>query len=148
MTKEEFLRHLPHASGVIWFSLKDISLSPEVIDQAPLLKVISAFGAGYDTVNTEYAAKKGIWVTNTPDVVANATADIVLFLLLGSLRAAQFNLNYVRNGDWAAGKKRIWRGSLWQGAWHSWNGFDWDPPCSESSHRVRDEDPLPQSKTW
>ncbi|KAE8327310.1 D-isomer specific 2-hydroxyacid dehydrogenase [Aspergillus sergii] len=52
----------------------------------PSCKYIFHNGAGYDPIDTDACAKKGIIVTNAPDPVTDATADLAVFLLLGALR--------------------------------------------------------------
>lgn len=47
-------------------------------DSLTKCKVIANHGAGYDQIDATYAASKGIWVANTPDVVGPATADIAM----------------------------------------------------------------------
>ncbi len=71
------------------------------IDALPNLKIIANFGVGYDGVDADYAARKGIIVTHTPNVLDEEVADTTLGLLLNTLR--QFNAaeNYLRAGHWA-----------------------------------------------
>lgn len=54
----------------------------EVIDGAPELKLIANFGAGTNNIDLEYAAAKGIPVTNTPYVSAISTAEVTIALIL------------------------------------------------------------------
>ncbi|CAK40774.1 hypothetical protein CBS63078_6790 [Aspergillus niger] len=62
----------------------------ELINHLPeSCKYIFHNGAGYDPIDTEACAKRGIIVTNAPDPVTDATADLAVLLLLGALR----NLN-------------------------------------------------------
>ncbi|KAJ5736369.1 uncharacterized protein N7483_001494 [Penicillium malachiteum] len=59
----------------------------EFIDQLPpSCRYICHNGAGYDPIDTKACANKGIIVTNAPDPVTDATADLAIFLLLGALR--------------------------------------------------------------
>src|SRR5471032_1433289 len=53
------------------------------------VKLIAACSAGYDHVDTAAAAARGITVTNTPDVLDDATADMALLLMLGACRRAR-----------------------------------------------------------
>lgn len=62
-------------------------ITPEIMDAAPKLKVIVRAGAGYDSIDTAYAKEKGIIVENTPGQNANAVAELVLGLLVYSVRA-------------------------------------------------------------
>ena len=67
-------------------SLLSTPVSKETIDQAPNLKVIANYGAGFNNIDFEYAASKGIPVTNTPFASTAATADLTIALLLAAAR--------------------------------------------------------------
>ncbi|GAY72377.1 glyoxylate reductase [Lentilactobacillus kosonis] len=54
----------------------------EVIDAAPNLKLIANYGAGFNNIDTEYARKKGIPVTNTPKVSTVSTAEVTCGLII------------------------------------------------------------------
>lgn len=64
------------------------------------VKVIANFSVGYDHVDTEAAKKKGIIVTNTPDVLSDATAEIAILLMLGAARRASEGERLVRSKGW------------------------------------------------
>ena len=57
-------------------------ITADVLDAAHQLKIVVRAGAGYDSIDTEYAKKKGIIVENTPGQNANAVAELVLGLLV------------------------------------------------------------------
>lgn len=68
---------------------KDFLITPlstpvdaEVIDAAPNLKLIANYGAGFNNIDTEYARKKGIPVTNTPKVSTVSTAEVTCGLII------------------------------------------------------------------
>ena len=69
----------------------------------PRLKVIAHFGVGYDTVDVDAARKRGIAVTNTPDVLTEEVADLALALLLATIRRVPQGDRYVREGKWLKG---------------------------------------------
>jgi lactate dehydrogenase-like 2-hydroxyacid dehydrogenase len=69
----------------------------------PNLEVIAHFGVGYDTVDVEAARKRGIAVTNTPDVLTEEVADLALALLLATIRRVPQGDRYVREGKWLKG---------------------------------------------
>jgi lactate dehydrogenase-like 2-hydroxyacid dehydrogenase len=73
------------------------------IAKLPKLKVISHFGVGYDTVDIDAARKRGIPVTNTPDVLTEEVADLTLALLLATVRRVPQGDKYVREGKWLKG---------------------------------------------
>lgn len=58
----------------------------EVIDAAGNLKLIANYGVGYNNIDVEYASKKGIVVTNTPDPVIEPTAEQAFALMLAAAR--------------------------------------------------------------
>ena len=73
----------------------------QVIADAPAcLQVISRYGAGYDRVDIEAAAEKGIAVTATPGSNAEAVADLTLGLMLAVARQIPFLDREVRSGGW------------------------------------------------
>ncbi|MBU2958137.1 D-glycerate dehydrogenase [Paracoccus sp. 1_MG-2023] len=63
-------------------------------------KVIANFGAGTNHIDLDAARAAGIAVTNTPDVVTDATADIALMLMLMTLRRASEGERLLRDGNW------------------------------------------------
>lgn len=58
----------------------------EIIETAKHLQLIANFGVGYNNIDVEYAAKKGITVTNTPTSVLEPTAELCFALLLATAR--------------------------------------------------------------
>lgn len=77
---------------------------PEM-DQLPDLEAIANFGVGYDNVDVEEATRRGIVVSNTPDVLTDAVADLSVALVLDVLRQVSAADRFVRRGEWAAGKR-------------------------------------------
>ncbi len=66
----------------------------------PKLELISVFGVGYDGVPVDYCRKRGIKVTNTPDVLTDDVADVAVGLILMTGRGfVQLN-RFVHTGDW------------------------------------------------
>lgn len=78
-------------------------VSGRLMDALPNLEVISQFGVGYDNIDLASAAKRGISVTNTPDVLTDDTADVALFLMLNVARRAVEGDMFVRVGRWQNG---------------------------------------------
>jgi lactate dehydrogenase-like 2-hydroxyacid dehydrogenase len=79
----------------------------------PKLKVIGNFGVGYDSIDVAAAAKRGIIVTNTPEVLTEEVADTALGLLLCTVREFGPAENYLRAGRWAKeGDYPLTKGSL------------------------------------
>jgi len=71
-----------------------------VIDAAPTLKAISNVAVGYNNIDVAAARARGIVVTNTPDVLTDATADIAWALILDITRRVSEGDRLVRAGGW------------------------------------------------
>lgn len=65
------------------------------------VRAICSFSVGYDHIDLEAAKARGIRVTNTPDVLSNATAEVAMLLLLGAARRAHENARMLRTDTWA-----------------------------------------------
>ena len=63
-------------------------------------KMIGNFGVGYNHIDVDAAATAGVAVSNTPDVLTDATADIALTLILATARRAGEGERMVRSGKW------------------------------------------------
>ena len=66
----------------------------------PSVGIIANYSVGFDHVDVEAARKKGIVVTNTPDVLSDATAELTMMLMLGAARRASEGERLVREGRW------------------------------------------------
>ena len=76
-------------------------LNADTIGKLPKsVRIISTFSVGYEHVDVAAAAKRGIKVTNTPDVLTDATADITLLCLLGAARRAHEGTTMLRTHAW------------------------------------------------
>lgn len=77
------------------------AITREVIAGLPAsVKIISTFSVGYEHIDIAAASARGIVVTNTPDVLTDATADIALLLMLGAMRRGAEGDRLVRAGQW------------------------------------------------
>lgn len=76
-------------------------LSAEVIERLPgSVRAIANFSVGVDHVDLAAAKARGISVTNTPDVLTDATAELTMLLMLGAARRAAEGEQLVRSGKW------------------------------------------------
>jgi len=75
-------------------------ITRKVIENAPKLKVISRYGAGFDRVDLAAAKERGVVVCNTPGVNANAVADLAFALLLCIARKVPLLDRKTKEGDW------------------------------------------------
>ena len=77
-------------------------LTAEVIAQlAPSVRAICSFSVGFDHIDLAAAKARGITVTNTPEVLSDATAEIAMLLLLGAARRAYEGEQQIRTDSWA-----------------------------------------------
>jgi lactate dehydrogenase-like 2-hydroxyacid dehydrogenase len=73
----------------------------ETIEKLPdSVKIVATFSVGYEHVDLEAARERGIVVTNTPDVLTDATADVTMLCLLGAARRAWEAETMLRQGRW------------------------------------------------
>ena len=81
-------------------SLTD-KMDKQTIERLPdTIKIISNFAVGFGNIDLEAAKKKGIAVTNTPEVLSDATAEIGILLILGACRRASEGIESAREGGW------------------------------------------------
>lgn len=75
-----------------------------LLDKLPNLNVVNSFGVGYDPIDTAYLARRGIKLSNTPDVLNNAVAETAMALMLCVSRRISEAERFVRAGKWLTGK--------------------------------------------
>ncbi len=85
-------------------------IDKEIIESLPKLKVISNYAVGYNNIDVEYATQRKIWVTNTPDVLTDSTADLAFALLLATARRIVEADKFTRDGRF-----KIWQSDLMLG---------------------------------
>lgn len=73
-----------------------------LIDALPKLEIISHFGVGVDVIDLAAAKKRGIIVTNTPDVLNDCVADTAMSLVLNVMREFPQSEAFMRSGYWAS----------------------------------------------
>jgi lactate dehydrogenase-like 2-hydroxyacid dehydrogenase len=84
-----------------------------LLAQLPKARIIANFGVGYDSIEMPAAARRGIVVTNTPDVLNEEVADTALGLLLMTVRELGQAEQWLRQGRWAReGDYRLTPGTL------------------------------------
>lgn len=91
----------------------EIGASAALIEKLPRLEVISVYGVGYDAVDLDACRKRGVRVTNTPDVLTNDVADLGIAMMLVQSRGMIGAERWVRDGSWMANglyplKRRVW----------------------------------------
>lgn len=100
---------VPLDADALAAALKDHdALCPTLTDRLPAAviagaraKVIANYGAGFEHIDLDAARAAGVIVTNTPDVLTDATADIAMLLILSATRRGSEGERELRAGDWA-----------------------------------------------
>ena len=72
----------------------------QVLDAAPALKIVANIAVGYDNLDVPAARQRGVIVTNTPDVLTEATAELTWALILGIARRVTEGDRLIRAGAW------------------------------------------------
>jgi len=72
-----------------------------ILDKLPNLEVIANIGVGYDRLDIEAVARRGIIATNTPDVLTEEVADLTVGLLIATVRRMPQAERHIREGRWA-----------------------------------------------
>ncbi len=90
-------------------------VTAEVLEGCPHLRVVANYAVGYDNIDLEAARRLGIWVTNTPDVLTEATADLTWALILAVTRRVVEGDAMVRAGRFGGWKPDLLLGRGLQG---------------------------------
>ncbi|NWG36869.1 D-glycerate dehydrogenase [Nitrososphaera sp.] len=101
-SRKELLKNVKGKDAILCM-LSD-RIDKEIMDAAgPQLKIISSYSTGFEHIDVEEATKRGIYVTYTADILAEATADLTLALILACARNVVQGDRMVRQGRWKAG---------------------------------------------
>tara|TARA_B110000438_G_scaffold87016_1_gene86507 strand:- start:11 stop:964 length:954 start_codon:yes stop_codon:yes gene_type:complete len=99
LTTQELISNSIDCDGIL-SSLSD-KIDASVIDKlSDKIKIISNFAVGFGNIDVIAAKKRNIIVTNTPDVLTDATAEIAILILLGAARRAKEGLEWVKKKNW------------------------------------------------
>jgi glyoxylate reductase len=102
LAKTELIRRLHGMHGLICHIVS--AIDDEVLGASPDLKVVANVAVGYNNVDVAAARRRGIVVTNTPDVLTETTADFAWALLMAAARRVVEADQYARTGQWKAWK--------------------------------------------
>ncbi|ADL18527.1 Glyoxylate reductase [Acidilobus saccharovorans 345-15] len=98
-TKEELISRAKGAQALV--TMLEDKVTCDVIEAlSPELRIIAQYAVGFDNIDLECATKHGVYVTNTPDVLTDATADLTWALILAVARRIVESDAYVRSGGW------------------------------------------------
>jgi glyoxylate reductase len=98
LRKEEIIKGIQGKDALLC-NLMD-TIDKEVIDSNPNLKIIANYAVGFDNIDIEAAEKRNIWVTNTPGVLTEATADMAWALLMAVTRRIVEGDQFARSQQW------------------------------------------------
>ncbi len=97
ISQEKLIAELADAEALI--CLLTDRIDQELISAASTLRIIANVAVGYENIDIGAACERGIIVTNTPDVLTEATADLTFALLLGAARRIAEADAAVRRGE-------------------------------------------------
>ncbi|MGD8953640.1 MAG: D-glycerate dehydrogenase [Desulfobacterales bacterium] len=98
-TSDEIIDRAKNADAILPCHTE--KFTAEVIARLPeCVRAIANYSVGYDHVDVEAAKARGLIVTNTPDVLSDATAELTMMLMLGAARRASEGERLVRTREW------------------------------------------------
>lgn len=97
MERDEILRQIGDKEGLL--SMVTDRIDDALMAQAPTLRMIANCAVGYDNIDVAAATARGIWVSNTPDVLTDATADLTFALILAVARRVVAGDRRTRGGE-------------------------------------------------
>ncbi len=98
LSRDEFVRCAKDKDGLV-VCLSD-KIDKEMFDALPNLKGIANYAVGYNNIDINEAKKRGIPVSNTPDVLTDTTAELAMALMLSVSRRIVESDSYLRDGKW------------------------------------------------
>ena len=99
LTKEQLLKESNGCDGIL-SSLTE-KFDSDLVSKLPeTIKIISNFAVGFGNIDIDAAKKRNIVVTNTPDVLTDATAEIAMLILLGAARRAKEGIEWANKKNW------------------------------------------------
>ena len=108
ISRKELIKNVKDVDGVI--SLLTDTIDKEIINKMNNCKIIANYAVGFNNIDVEYAKSKNIVVTNTPDVLTDATADLALTLALACARKVIKGDNFVHKKKFTGWKPRLMLG--------------------------------------
>ena len=99
LTKNELISESNDCDGIL-SSITDMLDADTISKLSSKIKIISNFAVGFGNIDIIEAKKRNIVVTNTPDVLTEATAEIAMLVILGAARRAKEGINWVNRKNW------------------------------------------------
>ena len=98
LSRKELLQNIQGKDGVL--SLLTDTIDAEVFDTVPEIKGFANYAVGYDNIDVEEATRRGVPISNTPDVLTDATAEMAWALLFTLARRVVESDSHMRSGQW------------------------------------------------
>ncbi|NUR56794.1 MAG: D-glycerate dehydrogenase [Acidobacteria bacterium] len=98
LSREDFKRRVADKDGLI--AVATDRVDGDLLDAAPALKIVANIAVGYDNIDVPAARQRGVVVTNTPDVLTEATAEFTWALILAVARRVAEGDRLIRAGAW------------------------------------------------
>jgi glyoxylate reductase len=98
LSKADLIARLRGKDGLVCHILS--SIDDEVLAAAPTVKVVANVAVGYNNIDVAAARRRGVVVTNTPDVLTETTADYAWMLLMAAARRVVEADHFARSGQW------------------------------------------------
>jgi gluconate 2-dehydrogenase len=98
MPRDELVRRLQGKQGALITSTERIDAA--LLAACPELKAVCNMAVGYNHVDVEACTARGVWVTNTPDVLTETTADLGFALMMAAARRIAESEHFLRAGKW------------------------------------------------
>jgi glyoxylate reductase len=108
VTRDELLASVRDCDGLVAMLADRIDAA--LLDAAPRLRVVANFAVGTDNVDIPAAGARGVWVTNTPGVLTDATAELAWALVFAAARRIAEGDRYVRERRFTGWAPMLMRG--------------------------------------
>jgi len=99
LTKDEIISQSNECDGIL-SSLTEKLDNGTILKLSDKVKIISNFAVGFGNIDLDAAKKRNIVVTNTPDVLTDATAEIAMLVLLGAARRVKEGAEWAKRKNW------------------------------------------------
>jgi len=99
LTKDELISQSNDCDGILTSLTEKLDVDT-ISKLSGKIKIISNFAVGVGNIDLDAAKKRNIVVTNTPDVLTDATAEIAILVLLGAARRAKEGMEWANKKNW------------------------------------------------
>lgn len=114
MPRQVLLERAQRADAVL--AMLTERIDEELLESAPQLRIVANMAVGYDNIDLEACRRREVVVTNTPDVLTEATADLAFALLMAAARRLTEANRFVLEGGWTSWSPSLMAGQNVYGA--------------------------------